>query len=189
MKANVVITRKTNDVENERVSEFIHRLKEMFCMQTLSNLLCLCIPFMRFSWLNSACNINEYFSRNFMFSRQVISYMARTSLLREILTPNCKQTALYGRHVGLCNLWWNSCFCGTPKLIILFTRARHWIYFLASSSNFTSAHHTSVISTLKLLLHLLLGLEQWFSNVFGSRRTVKYIKMFWRTSCIKLKKY
>jgi hypothetical protein len=27
------------------------------------------------------------------------------------------------------------------------------------------------------------SLEQWFSNFFGSRRTVKRIKNFWRTSC------
>jgi hypothetical protein len=32
-------------------------------------------------------------------------------------------------------------------------------------------------------------LEQWFSNFFGSRRTVKHIKIFWSTSCTKLKIY
>jgi hypothetical protein len=33
------------------------------------------------------------------------------------------------------------------------------------------------------------SLGQWFLNFFGSRRTVKHIKNFWRTTCTKLKIY
>jgi hypothetical protein len=33
------------------------------------------------------------------------------------------------------------------------------------------------------------NIEQWFSNFFGSRRTAEHIKIFWRTSCAKLKIY
>jgi hypothetical protein len=33
------------------------------------------------------------------------------------------------------------------------------------------------------------SINQWFSNIFDSRRTVKYITISWRTSCEKLKVY
>jgi hypothetical protein len=56
--------------------------------------------------------------------------------------------------------------------------------------NFNGLH--GAISQKKELLFrnyssMLNTLEKWFSNFFGSRRTVKHIQIFWRTSCTKFK--
>jgi hypothetical protein len=47
----------------------------------------------------------------------------------------------------------------------------------------------SVMSCFNSWYNEHVGLEQWFSNFFGSWCTVKYMKIFWHTSYTKLKIY
>jgi hypothetical protein len=70
-------------------------------------------------------------------------------------------------------------------------RKNSFFFCLQSKSNCTE---TFLLFSLSPHIHKsnvaqIVSLDRWFSNFFGSRRTVKHIKIFWRTSYTKLKIY